>query len=176
MKSVLIHFDGLCEPTNPGGDGCYGFVIHADGEYVAQGNGHLGRRMDDGAPMTNNVAEYAALIYGLRKARDCGCLHDECSVECRGDSQLVVEQVSGNWRINKPHLQRAATTAVELLGDARKWSMRWIPREENERADELSRNAYRHATGKEPPIRGGESRSMTPYSLPRTRPAGEPTA
>ncbi len=56
-----------------------------------------------------------------------------------GDSQLVIEQLLGNWKCKKPHLKALRETACELLAEMGvKYAAYWIPREKNERADELS--------------------------------------
>lgn len=141
MKDALLYFDGLCEPTNPGGFGCYGFAILVGGETVKTGNGCVGLR----PTMTNNIAEYAALIYGIEAARDFGVRR----IGIFGDSKLVVEQVSGNWRINAAHLKIAVEKALTVLDGFETWSITWIARELNREADALSRDAYRARTGSE---------------------------
>lgn len=151
-----LYFDGLCEPVNPGGLGCYGFLILDEAEQeVAHGFGDIGNRFDENRPMTNNVAEYSALIKGLQKLSERQTLDPEISVRCFGDSKLVVEQVSGRWQIKQPHLQRAVNKAHSLLQEicGTAWVMEWIPRESNEAADALSRKAYFDFMGKQPPER-----------------------
>jgi ribonuclease HI len=90
---LILYFDGLCEPQNPGGWVCYGWVLQDGDRVVASGRGVA---RGPGPDSTNNVAEYAALIAGLEAlARlDLGAQ----GVEVRGDSQLVIHQVSGEWQ------------------------------------------------------------------------------
>lgn len=135
---VVIYFDGACEPRNPGGYGLWAWVALArDGSEVAHDYGSLGR----GPDMTNNRAEYAALLEALHYLE----LHDFRNVVVRGDSQLVVRQVNGEWACNSPHLQplcRLAQISCEAATIAR---LEWVPREKNVRADGYSRQAYNEA-------------------------------
>lgn len=142
---LRIHFDGACEPKNPGGWATYGFVItdSADGTVIkAQG----GLAYKQGHKMaTNNCAEYAALGFALK------FLEEEKwkgTLEIFGDSKLVVEQVNDNWACNKDHLQILRERVWSLLkAVGEQWTIAWVPREENEAADTLSRSAYEEATG-----------------------------
>lgn len=80
---------------------------------------------------TNNVAEYRGMIAGLEAAfeRDAGA-----AVRVRMDSKLVVEQMSGRWKIKHADMQDLARTARELIA-GREVTFEWIPRERNARAD-----------------------------------------
>jgi len=143
---LKVYFDGACEPTNPGGVATYGWlIVDHEGKIVASGHGEVCR----GAKATNNVAEWCALGFALRWV-------DESKIKSRleifGDSQLVVKQLSGAWRVNKPHLQAFKDRCLELLA-CRNWVANWIPREQNEAADKLSQKAYTEATGKPFPER-----------------------
>src|SRR5213083_298525 len=93
-RRVVVEADGGSR-GNPGPAG-YGAVVRdADtGEVLAERAGTLGTT-------TNNVAEYQGLLAGLRAAAEMG----PSSVEARLDSKLVVEQVSGRWKVKQPHLQ-----------------------------------------------------------------------
>ena len=79
---------------------------------------------------SNNVAEYRGMIEGLDIAL---AMAPEGSVHVRMDSKLVVEQMSGRWKIKHPDMQDLARTARELIG-SRSVTFEWIPREENARA------------------------------------------
>jgi probable phosphoglycerate mutase len=79
---------------------------------------------------TNNVAEYRGMIEGLRAAFE----RDPASVRVRLDSKLVVEQMTGRWKIKHPDMQVLAREARELIA-GRHVSFEWIPREQNARAD-----------------------------------------
>lgn len=143
-----LYFDGLCEPRNPGGVACYGWLLlDDDGVLISSGHGEVCR----GPQATNNVAEYSALGFGLREMHNLG-LRERLLV--LGDSKLVIEQLAGRWECKAPHLARLRARCLELLDQvAINWLARWIPRAENERADALSREAYFRATGRQPPER-----------------------
>jgi len=80
---------------------------------------------------SNNVAEYRGMIEGLDIAL---AMAPEGSVHVRMGSKLVVEQMSGRWKIKHPDMQDLARAARELIG-SRSVTFEWIPREENARAD-----------------------------------------
>ena len=116
---------------NPGPAG-YGAVVRdaVTGAVLAERAAGIGRA-------TNNVAEYGGLIAGLQAARDLGAR----DVEVRMDSKLVVEQMSGNWKVKHPSMQplaREATALVRGFDDVR---FSWIPRCENAHADRLANEA-----------------------------------
>ncbi|WP_100810619.1 reverse transcriptase-like protein [Microbacterium sp. BR1] len=79
---------------------------------------------------TNNVAEYRGMIEGLRAAFE----RNPASVRVRLDSKLVVEQMTGRWKIKHPDMQVLALEARELIA-GRHVSFEWIPRAQNARAD-----------------------------------------
>jgi len=82
---------------------------------------------------TNNVAEYRALIAGLEAARALGAR----SVSVRGDSKLVIEQVTGRWRVKQPHLQPLRARVCELLEEFEAVDLEHVRRERNRDADAL---------------------------------------
>jgi ribonuclease HI len=123
-----VYFDGGSR-GNPGPAGIGWVVVTSDG-IVAEGSDTIGRA-------TNNQAEYAALVRALEVARDYG--FDE--VDVRGDSELVVKQVRGEYDANDPDLRESRVTVRELLGSFDSWSIEHVPREINDRADELANDA-----------------------------------
>ncbi|MFD9705335.1 bifunctional RNase H/acid phosphatase [Lentzea sp. NPDC059081] len=127
---VIVEADGGSR-GNPGPAG-YGAVVRdkASGETLAERKGAIG-------VATNNVAEYQGLIAGLRAARE---LQAE-SVEVRMDSKLVVEQMSGRWKIKHPSMQPLAQEARELAEAFGRITYEWIPRERNKHADRLANEA-----------------------------------
>lgn len=143
---ITLYCDGLCEPRNPGGWACWGWVaVDDDGQVLAHGHGCL----PGAAPEhTNNVAEYHAVLAALRWAYRQNYKH---LVVC-SDSQLVIHQADGRWACNAPGLQGllARVRQAEALLNIT-WA--WVPRERNETADHYSRVAYREATGRRPPVR-----------------------
>jgi ribonuclease HI len=137
---IVVYIDGLCEPVNPGGTATFGYVIRDDsGSIIASKFGIVGK----GPAMSNNVAEYAALCealgFLLRKKRE------NSPTEVRGDSALVVNQMSGKWKLRKGLYSEKYQEAVRLRSRFTDLRFRWIPREENEEADALSREAYSEA-------------------------------
>ncbi len=123
-----VYFDGACR-GNPG-DAAVGYVIVSGDGIVAEGGETIGRT-------TNNQAEYEALIRALEAADRDG--FDE--VEVRGDSQLIVKQVKGAWKTNDPELREKRVRVRELLERFDDWTLSHVPREINERADELANEA-----------------------------------
>jgi len=87
--------------------------------------------------MTNNRAEFEALITVLEVAQGHG--FDE--IVLRGDSDLVVKQVRGEWNADDPELRERRVTAHEHLRSFDDWSIEHVPREVNDRADELANEA-----------------------------------
>ena len=83
---MIIYADGCCEPSNPGGYACWGWVAAEGGQEIASGSGCIGH----GPSMTNNLAEYRAVIEALRWAYKQGVQ----GVAVKTDSQLVVKQVN----------------------------------------------------------------------------------
>ena len=86
---------------------------------------------------TNNVAEYSGLIAGLEETRD---RDPEAPVTVRMDSQLVVEQMSGRWRVSHPDMKVLAARARALM-TGREVTFHWVPRSENGRADAAANEA-----------------------------------
>ena len=125
---VHAYFDGASR-GNPG-QGAVGWVLVTNDGIVAEGGQTIGR-------VTNNQAEYEALIAALEAAVDYG--FDQ--VELRGDSELIVKQMRGEWNTNDPTLREYRVDAHELLGRVGQWSIDHVPREANERADELANEA-----------------------------------
>ncbi len=88
---------------------------------------------------TNNIAEYRALIAGLKKALE---LRAE-AVEIYADSELLVRQIKGLYKVRDKELLRLWKKTKDLLGHFKSYSITHIPREENRRADRLARQALK---------------------------------
>ena len=153
IGTLTVHFDGACEPKNPGGVASCGWLAkESDGTIVGSG----AEVVAEGPGATNNVAEYCALGKALRWIVDNR--DDEIqAVFLFGDSKLVVEQVNGNWKCKKEHLRKLRDRCLELIDDLDAGgcavNLNWVPREKNEEADALSRQAYEQHTGKSFPVR-----------------------
>ncbi len=130
---------------NPGPAGYGAVVLDADtGEVLAEEQASIGRA-------TNNVAEYRGLIAGLRAAAR---LAPGAAAEVRMDSKLVVEQMSGRWKIKHPDLRPLAEAAREAAGQLGTVTYTWVPRERNSHADRLANEAM-DAAGREGAGEGG---------------------
>lgn len=126
MADYVLEADGGSR-GNPGTAGSGAVVITFDGEILAEIGTFLGTE-------TNNFAEYTGLITGLEWIH----AHDpEARIEIRMDSKLVIEQMSGRWKIKHPNLKPLAAQAQELL-KKHTHRLQWIPREKNSRADEIA--------------------------------------
>lgn len=125
---AYVYFDGASR-GNPG-PAAVGWVLVTDDGIVSEGSKRIGRA-------TNNRAEYEALIRALEVARDYG--FDDLRV--RGDSELVVRQVRGEWDANDPALRERRVRAHELLDSFDDWSLEHVPRSVNDRADALANEA-----------------------------------
>jgi broad specificity phosphatase PhoE/ribonuclease HI len=156
-RSVVVEADGGAR-GNPGPAG-YGAVVRdaATGDVLAERSGGLGST-------TNNVAEYSGLIAGLRAAAELGTTE----IEVRMDSKLVVEQMTGNWRVRQPHLQPLASEAAALVRRFQRVRWRWVPRAQNQHADRLANEAMdaqaaAAGLGDTPPAEQGEDPSRSPW-------------
>ncbi|MFJ8493690.1 bifunctional RNase H/acid phosphatase [Streptomyces sp. NPDC094038] len=129
-REFIVEADGGSR-GNPGPAG-YGAVVvdAASGETLAEAAEYLG-------VVTNNVAEYRGLLAGLRAAHD---LDPTATVHVRMDSKLVVEQMSGRWKIKHPDMKPLAMEAGRVF-PADRVTYEWIPRAENKHADRLANEA-----------------------------------
>lgn len=111
-----------------------GIVIKIDAQVV-----HTDHQFTAAAPTnSNNVAEYSAVLNGLQWLFDNG--HKDDEVEVLGDSMLVIRQMSGEWRAKGGMYLSTHRKAKELAAKFSRISFRWIPRAENDEADQLSRS------------------------------------
>ncbi len=127
---LIVEADGGSR-GNPGPAG-YGALVRdpITGQVLAERGETIGRA-------TNNVAEYRGLIAGLEAVT----AFQPSSVEVRMDSKLVVEQMSGRWKIKHADLQPLALQAKRLAQQLPRVTYTWIPREKNTAADRLANQA-----------------------------------
>ncbi len=137
-QMMVLYFDGLCEPKNPGGVATYGYVLYHNDLKFREEFGVVGAGMF-GDDVSNNVAEYTAMIRGMACLLHTG-YRGQLSV--RGDSQLTIKQMRGEYKVRARRLISLHAKAVKLKGDFEAVTFEWIPREENEEADLLSRKAF----------------------------------
>ncbi|WP_371652424.1 MULTISPECIES: bifunctional RNase H/acid phosphatase [unclassified Streptomyces] len=130
MRQFVVEADGGSR-GNPGPAG-YGAVVldPVTGETLAEAAEYIG-------VATNNVAEYKGLIAGLKAAK---ALDPAAKVRVRMDSKLVVEQMSGRWKIKHPDMKPLAAEAGRILPPGQ-ITYEWIPREKNKHADRLANEA-----------------------------------
>lgn len=128
MKCV-IHIDGGAR-GNPGPAGAGVVVEDGDGNILHEGGYFLGKA-------TNNHAEYRGLIRALEVAGE----HSATAVVVHSDSELLVRQVNGQYRVKADHLKPLFKQAFDLLKQFRQWRVEHIRREQNARADQLANMA-----------------------------------
>ena len=127
---VIVEADGGSR-GNPGPAG-FGCVVWADDHATV-----LAEHRQPIGVTTNNVAEYRGLIAGLEEARRLGA----GEVDVRMDSKLVVEQMSGRWKVKHPGLAELHQQARALASTFGAVRFSWIPREQNKHADRLANEA-----------------------------------
>jgi ribonuclease HI len=130
-KKALIFTDGGAEP-NPGPGGIGVVIRDRQGETVTTISRSVGR-------VTNNQAEYMAVITALEKALSLG--FDE--VEMRADSELIVRQINGRYKVRNSNLKPLYQKVVQLKGQLNSFTITHIPRNLNKEADRLAGEAVR---------------------------------
>lgn len=125
------YFDG-CSKNNPGEAGAGAYIVdYTENKVIWKGYKYLGI-------MTNNEAEYQSVILLLTMAKQFNI----SSIEVRGDSSLVVNQMNGIWKVKEPRMKALKAEAQSLMTDM-KVTFKWVPREENSNADKLSNYAVK---------------------------------
>lgn len=128
-RVLRLHVDGASR-GNPGEAGFGVQVTQPDGERVAELYGYLGRA-------TNNVAEYQGLLHALRWA----LAHQALRVEVFSDSELLVRQMQGRYRVRNAGLLPLHREARTLLARFEAARIAHVPRERNREADALANRA-----------------------------------
>lgn len=150
MKAVM-HFDGGCRPTNPGHAG-FGVVVYGERHKAHTCSRYIGWK-------TNNEAEYAGLIVGIKLAHDIGA----SSIKICTDSQLVMNQVNGEYKTRSAEMKLLCLEARSLLERFfhDDWEITWWKRDNNSVADQLSTQAINY---------GRNTNPLTPAKLKAKRP------
>ncbi len=130
MKEATIYTDGASS-GNPG-DAGIGVLIFFNAR-MYEISRYIGKT-------TNNEAEYQSLISALRKAQELKA----DSIEVFMDSQLVVRQVKGIYKVKKKHLQKLFEEAKSLLNSFENYKIKHISRDNNKRADSLAKAAIKN--------------------------------
>jgi ribonuclease HI len=121
---------------NPGPAGVAAVVTAPDGTLLAERGEYIGET-------TNNVAEYRAVLLGLRLARELGARE----VEVVNDSELVARQINGVYKVKHAGLKPLFVETMGALREFDRWAVRNVRRESNARADELVNEALDQALG-----------------------------
>lgn len=135
---LTAHIDGASK-GNPGPAGI-GYSIEKDGNIIEEYSECIGET-------TNNTAEYRALLAALTRLKQLGG-HD---VTIFSDSELIVRQINGVYRVKKPNLQQLHTDAMHCIGEFDSFRILHIPRHRNSHADGLANralNAHRNTKKK----------------------------
>jgi ribonuclease HI len=128
-ERLLVHVDGGAR-GNPGPAAIAAVLAEREGGLLEEHAEVIGRA-------TNNVAEYRALLLGIERAKALGARE----LELVGDSELIARQVRGEYRVKDPALRELHSQVTAALDGFERWTIRNVPREENERADRLVNEA-----------------------------------
>ncbi len=135
MSKAIVHVDGGAR-GNPGPAAAACVVSSPEGELLAERSQLLGE-------VTNNVAEYRALLLGLACASELGV----SEVEVINDSELIAKQVNGEYKVKHAAMKPLHQQALRALGGFARWSVRSVPRAKNADADALVNAALDQAAG-----------------------------
>ena len=124
-----VYFDGSCDSNKIGRTGL-GVAMYKDGKLVKKVSEYIGLG-------TNNTAEYHAAIRAIEEVRKAGV--DSATII--GDSELVIKQLKGEYKTKKEHLKSLRDKALELASPIKDIKFKWVPREENQLANELAQKA-----------------------------------
>jgi ribonuclease HI len=128
-RQLVVNVDGGAR-GNPGPAAIAAVLTNAEGELLEERSEPIGRA-------TNNVAEYRALLFGIERARALGATE----VELVGDSELIVRQVRGEYKVKDAALRELHRRVTKALDGFDRWSISHVRRKDNERADELVNEA-----------------------------------
>lgn len=135
---AILYFDGGIRQ----GIMAYGYLlvdVNDETDVIASGHRTCGNG-------TSNIAEYRALIAGLQGSLKVGAN----IIHVIGDSQLIIRQVTGIFKVNKPELKRHRDRVLELLENFEDYTIKWVPRRENKRADALVNEVFERRKDKCP--------------------------
>ncbi len=131
-RRLTLYTDGAADP-NPGPGSIGAALIDESGRVVKRISRPIGQT-------TNNRAEYQALIAGLEAAAESGAEH----IEIRSDSELMIKQIQGGYKVRSRELKPLRERALQLLGRFQSYSIAHIPGEQNKQAHYLCQQALRH--------------------------------
>lgn len=134
--SITAHIDGGAR-GNPGPAGYGAYITDSAGKMVAELSEYLGHK-------TNNFAEYSALLAALKYATE----HDYKAVNVVSDSELLVKQMTGEYKVRHPELQELYSQARTFIRRLEHFSIRHVLRAQNKDADRLANDAMDRGSGK----------------------------
>lgn len=135
MKTFSIFTDGAAR-GNPGPAGAGWALCDCEGKIVSEGYRYLGK-------LTNNQAEYQALLLALAEAQSKGIKQ----VAVFADSELMVKQLKGEYKVKNHGLQPLYQKVLLTLARFETYTLKHIPREQNGDADRLANRAIDEQTG-----------------------------
>jgi ribonuclease HI len=124
-ERLVVNVDGGAR-GNPGPAAIAAVLATPDGEVIESHGELIGEA-------TNNVAEYRAMLLGIERARELGARE----IELIGDSELIVRQLRGEYKVKDPNLAELHGRARTALAGLERWSVRNVPREQNSEADRI---------------------------------------
>lgn len=136
MTEAILYFDGGIRQ----GVMAYGWILldpNNETDVIASGNKTCGIG-------TSNIAEYRALIAGIQGSLKAGI----GIIHIIGDSQLIVKQVTEVFKVNKPELKEHRDHVLKLLEQFENYTIKWVPRRDNRRADALVNEIFERKNGK----------------------------
>lgn len=136
MKKIIIYTDGGSR-GNPGKAGIGAVFCNEKDQIIKKFGEYLGDNL------TNNDAEYQAIIFALKKFKAVfgKAIAEISDVEIRADSELVVKQLNGGYRLQEPKIQQFFIEIWNLKFDFQSVKFRHIPREKNKEADRMVNEA-----------------------------------
>jgi len=142
---LYLYVDGASH-GNPGDAGVGVVIADGEGETLVEKSAYVGR-------LTNNAAEYRALILGLATAEG----FHPARLIVRSDSELLVNQIKGEYRVKSADLRPLFQAACEALTNFASWQIEYVPRKLNDAADRLASEAIRKFQAKRKKSGEGES-------------------
>ncbi len=136
MKKIIIYTDGASK-GNPGRAGAGVVFCNQKNQVIKKYSKFLGEKL------TNNEAEYLALIFALEKFKALfgKQLAKKSDIQIRSDSELVVKQMNGEYKVSEPKIQELFLKVWNLKIDFGRVRFKSIPRNKNKEADKLSNEA-----------------------------------
>ena len=134
VGTIELFVDGAADLHS--GTAGIGGVFYRNGEELYSFSEFIGSK-------TNNEAEYEALIRGIKEAHNLNLL----SINIFADSQLVVRQITGEYKVKNDRMKLLHKQALELLGKLENWNIEHVLRDKNKRADALSKSGMEKGRG-----------------------------